>query len=296
MAAHHRIKANRLLARHAKAHGDKGRVRLSFGKVAEYQRRGVVHFHALIRLDGIDPDHPEQVVAPPAWATVFVLDPHASATPSSTTAFRTEPHPANPDGWPIALGRHSSTSARCGCRGDEAITDTAVAGYLAKYATKGTDATGHSPSGSPATPSTSTPTTAPPRPDHPRRVAARRHRRLRRAAPMGAHARLRRALLLQDPSATRRRSARCVTRAPSSGAARSRRTVDVQLAADHDEEPALVINTLAYVGIGWHTTGDALLANTSAAMARERRRARVRQSRNSKRSGLRERRPMGSGS
>ena len=36
------IKANRLLARHAKAHGDKGRVRLSFGKVAEYQtpRRG----------------------------------------------------------------------------------------------------------------------------------------------------------------------------------------------------------------------------------------------------------------
>ena len=60
------IKANRLLARHAKAHGDKGRVRLSFGKVAEYQGRGVVHFHALIRLDGIDPDNPEQVVAPPA--------------------------------------------------------------------------------------------------------------------------------------------------------------------------------------------------------------------------------------
>jgi hypothetical protein len=27
-------------------------VRVSFAKVAEYQRRGVVHFHAIIRLDG----------------------------------------------------------------------------------------------------------------------------------------------------------------------------------------------------------------------------------------------------
>jgi Replication initiator protein, pSAM2 len=53
---------------------------------------------------------------------------------------------------------------------------------------------------------------------------------------------------------------------------RSERT-DVQLAVDHDEDTVLVINTLAYVGIGWHTTGDAMLANTSAAMARERRRA-----------------------
>ena len=27
------------------------RLRISYGKVAEYRRRGVVHFHALIRLD-----------------------------------------------------------------------------------------------------------------------------------------------------------------------------------------------------------------------------------------------------
>ena len=30
---------------------------------------------------------------------------------------------------------------------------------------------------------------------------------------------------------------------------------------------------LTYVGIGWHTTADALLANTAAAMAREKRQA-----------------------
>ena len=44
-------------------------VRISFAKVAEYQRRGVVHFHAIIRLDG--PAGP--ATAPPAWATVALL-------------------------------------------------------------------------------------------------------------------------------------------------------------------------------------------------------------------------------
>jgi hypothetical protein len=30
------------------------------------------------------------------------------------------------------------------------------------------------------------------------------------------------------------------------------------------------VGTLAYAGTGWHTLGDALLANTAAALARER--------------------------
>jgi hypothetical protein len=45
-------------------------VRLSFGKVAEMQRRGVVHYHAIIRLDGTDPDHPDAVLPSPAGLTV----------------------------------------------------------------------------------------------------------------------------------------------------------------------------------------------------------------------------------
>ena len=35
------------------------------------------------------------------------------------------------------------------------------------------------------------------------------------------------------------------------------------------EETTLVVNFLQFVGAGWHTTADALLANASAAMARE---------------------------
>jgi hypothetical protein len=35
----------------------------------------------------------------------------------------------------------------------------------------------------------------------------------------------------------------------------------------------LVVNFLEFVGAGWHTTGDALLASTAADMARRRREA-----------------------
>ena len=36
-----------------------------------------------------------------------------------------------------------------------------------------------------------------------------------------------------------------------------------------EQETTLVVNFLQFVGAGWHTTADALLANTSAALARE---------------------------
>jgi hypothetical protein len=35
------------------------------------------------------------------------------------------------------------------------------------------------------------------------------------------------------------------------------------------EPTTLVVNFLEFVGAGWHTSADAMLANTSAAMARE---------------------------
>ena len=38
-----------------------------------------------------------------------------------------------------------------------------------------------------------------------------------------------------------------------------------------DDHTPLIVGTLTFAGTGWHTTGDALLANTAAALARERR-------------------------
>ena len=50
------IGLRRQLDKLAKAHGT--RVKLSYAKVAEFQRRGLIHFHAIFRLDGLDPDPP----------------------------------------------------------------------------------------------------------------------------------------------------------------------------------------------------------------------------------------------
>jgi hypothetical protein len=65
MALRRRVaKAGGLTLRELRDH-----VTVSFAKVAEYQRRGVVHFHAVIRLDG--PGGPSAL--PPSWACHEVL-------------------------------------------------------------------------------------------------------------------------------------------------------------------------------------------------------------------------------
>jgi hypothetical protein len=46
------------------------RLRVSFAKVAEYQARGLIHFHVVIRLDG--PDGPQDM--PPGWAILPMLE------------------------------------------------------------------------------------------------------------------------------------------------------------------------------------------------------------------------------
>ena len=49
-------------------------VRIAHGKAAEYQARGAVHFHALLRLDGYDPGDPGELIPPPPGITIADLD------------------------------------------------------------------------------------------------------------------------------------------------------------------------------------------------------------------------------
>lgn len=109
----------RQLARH---------VRLSYVKVVEYQARGVVHIHAVVRLDGADGGRPGEVdVADLAVAVASAA--HAVTAP-----------------WPESAGL--AGVARWGDQldvrpiGGTDTTDGAVAGYVAKYATKSTDGLG----------------------------------------------------------------------------------------------------------------------------------------------------------
>jgi hypothetical protein len=90
------ITATRNLRDLAQTHGV--RLRLSFAKVAEYQARGLIHFHALIRLDAIDPAHPDTPVTPPAAITAADLG-QVITQAVATTRVLTPPHPHNPDGW-----------------------------------------------------------------------------------------------------------------------------------------------------------------------------------------------------
>jgi hypothetical protein len=106
---------------------------VSFAKVAEYQRRGVVHFHAVIRFDG--PDGPAS--PPPAWARGELLaDSVQAAAQAVTVTTPAAPHlPARVLRWGAQTDvRPISTSGE--------LSDQAVAGYIAKYATKAAECTG----------------------------------------------------------------------------------------------------------------------------------------------------------
>jgi hypothetical protein len=119
-------------------------VRLSHGKAAEFQARGVVHFHALLRLDGVAELDPAAIVPPPSGFTaddITAAIRHAVAL----VAFTTPPHPDRPTGWPIAWGDPDKglDVRTISLSGTGEISDGMVAGYLAKYATKSTEVTGH---------------------------------------------------------------------------------------------------------------------------------------------------------
>ncbi|MEU2924611.1 replication initiator protein RepSA [Streptomyces sp. NPDC007251] len=132
------IYLRREIARHAGLTQKEAREqsRVSFGKVAEYQRRGAVHFHAVIRFDGPDgPDSP-----PPAWATLDLLT-DAIRAAAARVAVDVDPagdQPARTLTWGKQL---DVRPIRAFGKGEE-ITEQAVASYLAKYATKAAETTG----------------------------------------------------------------------------------------------------------------------------------------------------------
>ncbi|WP_370666484.1 replication initiator [Streptomyces sp. IBSBF 2507] len=113
--------------------------RLSYAKVAEYQRRGLVHFHAVIRLDG--PDEPDS--APPGWATVPLLVDavqavvgrvRLAAPGAGVIGPRVLRFGAQVDVRPVTSYRRRA--------GERPASASSVAGYIAKYATKGAESAG----------------------------------------------------------------------------------------------------------------------------------------------------------
>ena len=132
------IAIRRQLARAAKAAGA-GKVQLSYAKVAEFQARGLVHFHAIFRLDATTEDGE---LVPPALDAGAAGRRHHQAAAASTW-FATVAHPARPKGWDIRWGAQLDTrTITLPATLDGQVPNIAVASYLAKYATKSTEAVG----------------------------------------------------------------------------------------------------------------------------------------------------------
>jgi hypothetical protein len=283
------IALNRAMARLARARGT--RVRLSYAKVAEYQHRGVVHFHLLIRLDGHDPTDPSAILSPLPSITVAHLE-AAMAEAVADTSFVTAAHPRRRDGWPIEWGQQLDIRrvllAATDLADDGQITTTAVSAYLAKYSTKATEQAGHS-SGRLNEPSLVLlgdrgdshqlrQLTAcwylgePPLScytSEQQQAWAQGWGRLQRWAHMlgyGGHFATKSRCYSVTLTALRavRKAYHRGESPPLPGA------VPVHDQDAGADQQITVIYALA--GIGWHTTADAMLANTAAAKARERRR------------------------
>ncbi|MEV4533401.1 replication initiator [Asanoa sp. NPDC049518] len=240
-------------------------VRRRYVKVYEFQARGVVHYHAVIRLDGYHPDCPGAIVPADRAVTRPMFEAvlrHAFAT----TAYTSKPHPGNDGhGWRIGWGdpdkgldiKHINAPG-----GDTNLAK--VTAYLAKYVTKSTEATGaafrriddltveiH------ATPNT-----------HIGRLIracwdlglADGWHRLRRYAHQYGHG---------GHITTKSRGFSVTYTLKRWERTIWRRTQGFPHLWD-DEQADLVVYRLGYHATGWITTGDALLANSAADAARRR--------------------------
>jgi hypothetical protein len=218
--------------------------------------------------------NPGRLLPPPPGITIADLE-DATRRAAAAIGYLTKPHSAMPSGWLIGWGDELDVRIIT-MRGTATITDLAVASYLAKYSTKGTEITGHASAR--ITPDTAD-LYANPEGTHAERLIHTcwtlgthpDYHGLRRWAHMlgfGGHFLTKaraysvRFCDLRQARITYRRSQNT---GPEHGPIRT---------VDHaDDETTLIIGTFTYAGTGWRTTGDALLANTAADQARKRRQA-----------------------
>ncbi|MGX1243400.1 hypothetical protein RKD46_004504 [Streptomyces pseudovenezuelae] len=108
--------------------------RVSFAKVAEYQKRGAVHFHAVIRIDGPGGGN----TPPPVWATAELL---TDAVEAAVSKVRVDGPVIDGRTHTFVFGRQLDvrTIRSADFNDGQELTERAVAAYIAKYATKGAE-------------------------------------------------------------------------------------------------------------------------------------------------------------
>jgi hypothetical protein len=120
-------------------------VRVRYVKVAEYQARGVVHFHAVIRLDA--GPHGGEDYRPPPFG--FTADRLGEAIQGAAAAVRVPVDTRANSSWPALVLRFGNQVDVKPIRDSDDLPGTgrnlsvqAVGNYIAKYATKSLDVSG----------------------------------------------------------------------------------------------------------------------------------------------------------
>lgn len=249
-------------------------VRVQFAKVAEFQRRGVVHFHALIRLDGpateSNPfpipgvDVSSNMLAELVLRAVSRVEYVADSLPGETRRL-TLRWGSQVDARPVS---------RQSTQGNE-LTAQAVAAYVAKYATKATEEI--APPGAQVRPhiaclrkritelSASFPCDATSRepsepcPDDTYRTIGRWVEMLGFRGHFATKSRR------YSTTFTALRNARKEFRRVS----QLSNLVDAGRINDEEFESISVIGDWTFTGMGWRTTAEAALANAAQSAARE---------------------------
>jgi hypothetical protein len=117
-------------------------VRISYAKVAEFQRRGAIHFHAVIRLDAATECRcPGCLAPPPERFTAALLEKalRAAVAAVGVACPMLDEEPARYARWGEQFDVRNITRAD-GDAGE--LSAEQVAGYIAKYATKATESFG----------------------------------------------------------------------------------------------------------------------------------------------------------
>jgi hypothetical protein len=254
-------------------------LRVQFAKVAEYQRRGVVHFHALIRLDGPPTDDDR-------WPVPLVdvsADELCDLVRSAAAAVRFTSPADGPRLPALELQFGTQVDVRIvhdlAERDDPADGDLhpeTVAAYIAKYATK---ATAIEPGSGGQThlrrlrltvDQLGRAATREPSDGVDAEVVAPYGRLGRWADALGFRGRFGTASRAFSITLTSLREARREFRRERPAATVTDRAAEADV-QQVDEDTTLVVGSWRFVGMGWLTNGDAALAADTAARAREHR-------------------------
>jgi hypothetical protein len=251
-------------------------VRVSFAKVAEYQKRGAVQFHAIIRLDAATDCGCTACVAPPRAGFTADLLERAVRQAASSVALPCPMVDEDQGVTLVARWGEQLDVRRITESGDEGeLSAGQVAGYVAKYATKATEALGVTL-------------------DHrlgdgdldDLEVPAHVAELVRACWELGARPSLRRLRLRKwahmlgfgghFSTKSRRYSTTlgALRRARVAYAIRRRQGASLPLDAwgqPEDDQAVLVVASWIYLGSGYQSTGEAWLAASAAARAREER-------------------------